>query len=62
MASIIMAFEPEPLSGFIMAVGKAGTKSVLMPRLAKNQFIPLIRKLNTPALRITLMATSMPTR
>ena len=40
MASIIMAFEPLPLSGFISAVGKAGVKSVFRPTCANSQFMP----------------------
>ena len=37
MASIIMAFEPLPDSGFIRAVGRAGVKSVFTPRWTNTQ-------------------------
>ncbi|MNC99936.1 hypothetical protein D3C83_183890 [compost metagenome] len=57
-----MALEPLPLKGFMSAVGKAGTKSVLMPILTNTQFMAPTTKPSTPELRITLMATSMPTR
>jgi hypothetical protein len=62
IASIIIARAPLPLTGFMIAVGSAGVKSVLTPSCVKSQVKPLVMNPSTPELRSTLIATSIPTR
>jgi hypothetical protein len=62
MVSTIMALAPLPLRGFMMAVGRASTKSVFSPAVRTHHPIPPTRRSMAPEARKTAMPTNMPTR
>ena len=62
MAFTIMPLAPEPLSGFIKAVGSAPTQSVAAPRLFTTHVRPPINQSMAPEALNTPMPTSMATK
>ena len=62
IASIIMPRAPLPLSGFMNAVGSAGTTSFPMPKHPRTQEIPFMSKSIAPLARNTATPTRMAIR
>ncbi len=62
MASSISPRAPLPLSGFMKAVGRAPTKSVLTPHWATHQAMPSMSMSMAPEALKTPIATRIATR